>query len=108
MRYWLTFVMLLGSVCKLFADDIDFVSSVRPLLEKHCYSCHGEKKQKASINFSEISMTEDAMEQYALWRKVKFQILDGEMPPDEPLSEKEEKRLLGWIDKTFDTSKPDP
>jgi len=108
MRYWLTFVMLLGSVCKLFADDIDFVSSVRPLLEKHCYSCHGEKKQKASINFSEISKTEDAMEQYALWRKVKFQILDGEMPPDEPLSEKEEKRLLGWIDKTFDTSKPDP
>ncbi len=31
------------------AAAIDFVREVRPILQKHCYSCHGEKKQKSGL-----------------------------------------------------------
>ncbi|MBN8419558.1 MAG: PSD1 domain-containing protein [Verrucomicrobia bacterium] len=31
------------------AAAVDFVREVRPILEKHCYSCHGEKKQKSGL-----------------------------------------------------------
>lgn len=31
------------------AAPVDFVREVRPILEKHCYSCHGPEKQKGSL-----------------------------------------------------------
>jgi hypothetical protein len=31
------------------AAPVDFVREVRPLLEQHCYECHGEKKQKSGL-----------------------------------------------------------
>ena len=31
------------------ADPVDFVRDVRPVFEKHCYECHGSKKQKSGL-----------------------------------------------------------
>ncbi len=31
------------------AAAVDFARDVRPILQQHCYSCHGEKKQKAGL-----------------------------------------------------------
>jgi hypothetical protein len=31
------------------AAPIDFVRQVRPILQQHCYNCHGEKKQKSGL-----------------------------------------------------------
>ncbi|MDQ3622310.1 MAG: hypothetical protein M3463_07460 [Verrucomicrobiota bacterium] len=33
----------------LVAAPVDFVRDVRPIFEKHCYECHGEKKQKSGL-----------------------------------------------------------
>jgi hypothetical protein len=33
------------------ADTVDFVRDVRPILQKHCYSCHGAEKQKNGLRF---------------------------------------------------------
>lgn len=33
----------------LLAAPVDFVREVRPIFEKHCYECHGEKKQKSGL-----------------------------------------------------------
>lgn len=33
------------------AADVDYVREVRPLLQKHCYACHGPDKQKSSLRF---------------------------------------------------------
>ncbi|MFZ9825402.1 MAG: c-type cytochrome domain-containing protein, partial [Gemmataceae bacterium] len=29
------------------AQGVDFVREVRPIFQKHCYSCHGPEKQKS-------------------------------------------------------------
>lgn len=31
------------------AGSVDYVQEVRPIFEKHCYECHGEKKQKGGL-----------------------------------------------------------
>ncbi|MCX6852814.1 MAG: PSD1 and planctomycete cytochrome C domain-containing protein [Verrucomicrobia bacterium] len=36
-------------VSSSLAAAVDFVREVRPILQKHCYSCHGEKKQKSGL-----------------------------------------------------------
>lgn len=33
----------------VFAAPIDFVRDVRPIFEKHCYECHGQKKHKGGL-----------------------------------------------------------
>ena len=33
----------------LLAAPVDFVREVRPILEKHCLECHGDKKQKSGL-----------------------------------------------------------
>ncbi|MFM7606084.1 MAG: PSD1 and planctomycete cytochrome C domain-containing protein, partial [Prosthecobacter sp.] len=32
-----------------FAAPVDFVREVRPIFERHCHDCHGEKKQKSGL-----------------------------------------------------------
>ena len=34
---------------KAAAAPVDFVRDVRPIFEKHCTGCHGEKKQKSGL-----------------------------------------------------------
>ncbi|MEW6306055.1 MAG: PSD1 and planctomycete cytochrome C domain-containing protein [Verrucomicrobiota bacterium] len=36
-------------VTRATAAPVDFVREVRPIFEKHCYECHGEKKQKSGL-----------------------------------------------------------
>jgi hypothetical protein len=39
------------------AAPIDFVRDVRPIFQKHCYECHGEKKQKSGLRLDIKSET---------------------------------------------------
>jgi mono/diheme cytochrome c family protein len=41
----LTFLVVRCAV----AAPVDFVREVRPIFEKHCADCHGEKKQKGGL-----------------------------------------------------------
>ncbi len=43
------FPALLLFVASASAAPVDFVRDVRPILQKHCYGCHGEKKQKSGL-----------------------------------------------------------
>jgi hypothetical protein len=33
----------------VLAEAVDFVNEVRPILQKHCYACHGAEKQKSGL-----------------------------------------------------------
>ncbi len=77
------------------------------VIAAHCLECHGEKKQKGSIDFSNLKTTDTAMARWDVWRKVAEQVRSGEMPPDDepPLKPAEKAALLSWISEAFDTSK---
>lgn len=90
-----------------------FVHDVRPILQKHCYSCHGSKKQESGLRLdikSEAFKGGDSYGPSIITRKSKesplIQFLDGsdedmQMPPDgdgAPLSKKEVSILTSWVD----------
>src|SRR5262245_54672041 len=33
------------------SKGVDFVKDVQPILSRHCYSCHGEKKEEAGLRW---------------------------------------------------------
>ncbi len=43
------FLYALLLAAPVVAVPVDFVREVRPILERHCYECHGEKKQKSGL-----------------------------------------------------------
>ena len=48
-RIALTASLLLAVACRVPAADLDYVRDVRPILQTHCYRCHGEEKQKSGL-----------------------------------------------------------
>jgi hypothetical protein len=82
------------------AETPDFESSVRPILEQHCFKCHGVEKQKGKIRFDNVSI-DLLKDQRAVetWHEVRSVINLGEMPPEDegPLSDSERAILLSWL-----------
>ena len=42
-------IALIGGAGEGRAANVDFVREVRPILEKHCYECHAETRQKSGL-----------------------------------------------------------
>ncbi|MEM1295250.1 MAG: DUF1592 domain-containing protein [Verrucomicrobiota bacterium] len=87
------------------AVEIDFEKSVRPVLEAHCYSCHGPDKQKSDVRFDTLStdLLNDSPAAET-WHDALESLNFDEMPPDdEPrLSDDERLALMGWIRQEID------
>lgn len=92
-------------------DPVDFVKDVRPILEKHCYSCHGAMKQKSGFRLdvkSEAFKGGDAYAPSIIPGKAKesplVQFITGSdsdllMPPEGEKLTAEEISIVGrWID----------
>jgi len=82
------------------AETPDFESSVRPILEKHCFKCHGLEKQKGKIRLDNVSI-DLLKDQRAVetWHEVRSVINLGEMPPEDEvqLADSERAILLSWL-----------
>src|SRR6476646_8329686 len=85
---------------------VDFARDVQPIFAKHCYACHGEKKQKAGLR---LDRRPDALlpklikarhsDQSRLIELVTAADADDRMPPDSPaLSAVQVGILRAWID----------
>ena len=98
------------AVTSVRANSVDFVREVRPLLEKHCFSCHGPEKQKSGyrLDVREIALT--GGETHApnivpgkpgnspLLRFVSGEDAEMRMPPKGDLLTVEERRVLeAWL-----------
>ena len=93
----------------LLAAPVEFVRDVRPILQKHCYSCHGEKKQKSGLRLdikSEAFKGGDKHSPDIIAGKAKESPLihfittedeDELMPPKGRLSSAEITTLTTWI-----------
>ncbi|MBB5033902.1 DUF1553 domain-containing protein [Prosthecobacter vanneervenii] len=92
------------------ASAVDFVREVRPIFEKHCYECHGSKKQKNDYRLDIRSVALTGGEEHApniipgkSAESPLFQFVSGmdektTMPPKEKLSSAEIDLLKRWID----------
>ena len=77
-----------------------FQEHVRPVLEKRCFGCHNEKKQKGKIRLDNLStdLVND-VRSAETWHDVRAVINLGEMPPEDEgdLTSAERKILLDWL-----------
>ncbi len=93
------------------ADEVDFVRDVRPILEQHCYSCHGADKQKSGLRLdikSEAfkggdgygpSIVPNNLDESPLIAFVTSENADERMPPQGPgLSPAEIGILSRWVE----------
>jgi mono/diheme cytochrome c family protein len=90
----------------------DYQKSIGPMLEKHCYECHGDGYDKGQIAFDRLE-TQDQILNKALWLKVLVNVRAGLMPADDNphLSPPEQKKLEDWIKYrvfAIDPANPDP
>ena len=78
--------------------------SLRPMLEEHCYDCHGGIKTKGGVDLKKLDKNPSVLSEYALWDKVKEVVADGEMPPkkEEALKPDEKNKLLSWVTQELD------
>ncbi|PHQ32702.1 PSD1 and planctomycete cytochrome C domain-containing protein [Rhodopirellula bahusiensis] len=105
-------VLAIGSVTPrlLSADEVDFVRDVRPILQQHCYSCHGEEKQQSGLRVDIKSeafkggdgwgplVIEGQPDESPLIELVTSDDEDSRMPPEgAPLSSAEIQTLTSWI-----------
>lgn len=50
MRFHLLLMVVLGLCMPAGAeDDVDYTRNIKPILQKHCISCHGAKKQESGL-----------------------------------------------------------
>jgi len=75
------------------ADDLAarFTRDVRPILESHCFKCHGPQKKKGDLDFSKVTLRDRRA-----WKKALLQVEEREMPPEgeNPLSSEQREALL--------------
>lgn len=91
----------------------EFHTTVKPILEKHCYECHGEGAKKAGLAFDELTTKEHVLENPGLWLKVLKNTRSHVMPPPEnpAPTTAEQQSLERWITTgafALDPNQPDP
>ncbi len=84
---------------------INFGEQVKPILQEHCFKCHGEKKQKGDLRLDTLS--QDLLGDRVAaetWHDVRDTLNRSEMPPkkEDPLSPAELKILTSWITQEID------
>jgi hypothetical protein len=89
-----------------------YETTVLPLLEKHCYECHGDGYDKGKVAFDQLETPEQILAP-DLWVKVLVNTRAGLMPADQKprLSASEQATLERWIKRDvfrIDPQNPDP
>jgi hypothetical protein len=77
-----------------------FSTRVRPFLERYCFSCHGEKKQKAHLDLSRDSTVQAIANNTRQWERVLERLQAAEMPPEEASRQPkpdERAAVIAWI-----------
>lgn len=111
-RFWLWLWLVVfatgGRVSPVRADgpeaaDSTYPQRVRPLLQKFCFECHGEKEAKSGLRLDKLSTDFQTARAATLWKEVLSRIVDrGDSrmpPPDKRQPTDEEIQLLRtWIE----------
>jgi hypothetical protein len=75
------FRILILSAPLAAADD--FSRNATPLLQKFCYECHDEKRQKGGVEVHHLTDTESALSHHRFLENIANQVESGDMPPED-------------------------
>ncbi len=88
----------------------DFAREIVPVLETHCFDCHGdEAKPKGGVNLEHFRTEADVMRDRSVWAAVFEKIESHQMPPPKRESQPtnpERERVLAWVADI--AAQPDP
>jgi hypothetical protein len=89
----------LGRLSLLAAPPEEFREQIRPILEKHCYECHGPEKQKGKLNLASFGEYENVLEAKETWQVVLERVQAFEMPPEgaKELGYDKHQKLMKWL-----------
>jgi hypothetical protein len=81
----------------------DFKTGVQPILEEHCYDCHGQKKTRGKVDLTELTSWADLERNPLLIEKMIGALDKNEMPPEEETqpSDSQRKFMLSELNKAF-------
>ena len=81
----------------------DFKKGIQPILEKHCYDCHGRKKTKGKVNLTDYASWADLEKNPQLIGKMIEALGKNEMPPEEKKQPSDSQRefMLLELNKAF-------
>lgn len=83
-------------------SSLSFEQDIQPLLDRYCFRCHGEEKQKGDVQLSSFHDKRMLLKEHKLWREVINLVREEEMPDEEPLPSPEERKLLvDWLEHTL-------
>lgn len=85
-----------------------FEAKIRPVLAEHCYKCHGPDKQEAGLRLdsrdgwsrggqSGPAIVPGQPEQSLLWRAIRYDDTELQMPPDGKLPDRILADIAEWI-----------
>lgn len=87
-------------------DPLAYQASMRGLLEKHCFACHGPDVQEMGLNFAKFGDTASILNARDTWRKVREALEAGDMPPvpkDSGFTADDKQKMLAWIHERVET-----
>ncbi len=76
-----------------------FEKEILPILENHCYDCHGDGEDKGKVTFDKFTSTGELMNQPELWVHALKNIRSGMMPPAKKkrIAAEDFAKLEDWI-----------
>ena len=82
----------------------DFQNGIQPLLEKHCYDCHGRQKTKGKVDLTGYTSWSDLEAHPELLEKMIEALAKNEMPPEDEAQPSDDQRtlLLSELNSAFD------
>ena len=96
--------LILAALCAwalaLHAEPVvGFREEIRPLLEKHCFECHGPQKHKGDLNLAAFEDYEQVTAAPEVWERVLERIQAYEMPPKgkPELDFSQHEKLMTWL-----------
>ncbi|MDP7206857.1 MAG: DUF1587 domain-containing protein, partial [Pirellulaceae bacterium] len=80
-------------------EERSFKKKIEPLLEKYCLRCHNAKKMESGIRVDHLDGTMENNRLF-LWKGIRGQIDEQEMPPEDELQPTNQERALldSWIE----------
>ena len=90
-----------------------FEKEILPILQDHCYQCHGDGEDKGKVRFDSFGSTAELMKQPDLWVHALKNLRSGTMPPakKDRIPPQDFIKLEQWIKRgalQLDPQNPDP